>query len=449
MRIPVADDPKKQRSSRVPAGRIERFARFGVTAGQLAIGSLAEGARRLLDSDEDARKLDSSVILSSANARQLAVGLSRMRGAAMKLGQMLSLEGQAGIPAEFAEALQILRQEGDRMPANQLGRVLTREYGKGWREKFEHFDDLPIASASIGQVHRARTADGRDVALKIQYPGVAQSIDSDVDNLASLLRLAKALPYELDIEPMLAEVKRQLARETDYLQEGAALGRYRELLAGDEIFYVPAVYEDLTTSHILAMEYVEAEPISYLWKKPHPQPFRDAIGTAFQRLTFRELFEFHFVQSDPNFANFMYMPTQTKLVLLDLGSNVEIAAELAEGYAELTRAIFSEDRDRMRNTMFEMGWLVAEDREEQVQGLIDLVILACEPVEQIGAYDYGNSDLSQRTSDAGVDLAFGKGLMRPPPPATIFLHRKLGGMFLMLQRIGARVDTRDLVSEFL
>jgi hypothetical protein len=99
--------------------------------------------------------------------------------------------------------------------------------------------------------------------------------------------------------------------------------------------------------------------------------------------------------------------------------------------------------------MFEMGWLVAEDRDEQIEGLIDLVVLACEPVEQGGAYDYGASDLSQRASEAGIDLAFGKGLMRPPPPATIFLHRKLGGMFLMLQRLGACVDSQDLVLEFL
>jgi len=446
----MADPPKKQRSSRVPAGRIERFARLGVTAGQLALGSLAEGARRMFEGDEaGGRRFDASVLLNPANARQLAEGLSRMRGAAMKLGQMLSLEGQAGIPPEFAEALQILRQEGDRMPQSQLNRVLGREYGKGWQQKFERFDYDPIASASIGQVHRARAVDGREIALKIQYPGVAKSIGSDVDNLASLLKLARILPYDLDLDPMLTEVKRQLGHETDYLQERDALGRYRKLLADDEIFHVPEVYEDLTTSHILAMEYIEAEPISYLWKKAHPQGFRDALGTALQRLTFRELFEFHFVQSDPNFANFMYVPSQTKVVLLDLGSNVEIAAELADGYAELTRAILAEDRERMRNTMFEMGWLVAEDREEQVQGLIDLVILASEPVALGGVYDYGSSDLSQRTSDAGVDLAFGKGLMRPPPPATIFLHRKLGGMFLMLQRLGARVESQDLVREFL
>jgi predicted unusual protein kinase regulating ubiquinone biosynthesis (AarF/ABC1/UbiB family) len=446
----VADQPKKQRSSRVPAGRVERFARLGLTAGQLAIGSLAEGARRFLDNSEGGRgKFDSSILLNPANAAQLAESLSRMRGAAMKFGQMLSLEGQAGIPTEFAEALHILRQEGDRMPESQLNRVLGREYGHGWQQKFSHFDYDPIASASIGQVHRAQAADGRDVALKIQYPGVAKSIDSDVDNLTSLLKLARVLPYDLDIDPMLVEVKRQLRRETDYLQERDALTRYRKLLAGDEIFHVPEVYEDLTTSHVLAMEYIDAEPIGHLWKTPHPQGLRDALGTALQRLTFRELFEFHFVQSDPNFANFLYTPSSSQLVLLDLGSNVEIDPELSKGYAELTRAVLAGDRMRMRNTMFEMGWLVAEDREEQVHGLVELVMLACEPVEQGGAYDYGASDLSQRASDAGIDLAFGKGLMRPPPPATIFLHRKLGGMFLMLQRLGANVDTQDLVLEFL
>jgi predicted unusual protein kinase regulating ubiquinone biosynthesis (AarF/ABC1/UbiB family) len=444
-------DPKKQRSSRVPTGRVERFARLGMTAGQLAFGTIAEGARRLLDTDAPAgtRKFDASLLLNAANARQLAEGLSRMRGAAMKLGQMLSLEGQAGIPEEFAEALQILRQTGDSMPRAQLSRVLTREYGQDWEDRFKKFHYEPIASASIGQVHRAITVDGRDVALKIQYPGVAKSIGSDVDNLASLLKFARILPYDIDLEPMLVEVKRQLHHETDYLQESAALGRYRKLLEGEDVFHVPEVHEDLTTSHILAMEYITAEPISYLWKKPHPQKFRDALATALQRLTFRELFEFHFVQSDPNFANFMYMPDRTKVVLLDLGSNVEIAASLSAGYAELTRALMANDRERMRNTMFEMGWLVAQDREEQIQGLIDLVITASEPVLSEGPYDYGTSDLSQRTSDAGIDLAFGKGLMRPPPPATIFLHRKLGGMFLLLQRLGARVDTHELVLEFL
>jgi len=424
-----------------------------VTAGQLAFGTIAEGARRLLGPEGEggagSRRLDASLLLNAANARQLAEGLSRMRGAAMKLGQMLSLEGQAGIPEEFAEALQILRHKGDSMPRGQLNRVLGREYGKGWERHFKKFDYDPIASASIGQVHYAVAADGRELALKIQYPGVAKSIDSDVDNLASLLRLARILPYDIDMEPVLKEVKRQLRHETDYLQERDALARYRRLLAGEEVFHVPDVYEDLTTHHILAMEFIEAEPISYLWNKPHPQKLRDAIAAALQRLTFREMFEFHFVQSDPNFANFMYMPARTQVVLLDLGSNVEIDTALADGYAELTRALMADDRERIRNTMFEMGWLVAQDREEQVQGLIDLVVLASEPVLCDGSYDYGASDLSQRTSDAGVDLAFGKGLMRPPPPATLFLHRKLGGMFLLLQRLGARIDTRSLVLEFI
>ena len=128
-------------------------------------------------------------LLSAPNARRLAARLARLRGAAMKIGQLVSLQGDDVLPPEFAQALSVLRSQAAPMPAQQLHRVLGREYGAGWRRRFARFDDEPIAAASIGQVHRVTAADGRDLALKIQYPGVARSIASDVDNVAVLLRL--------------------------------------------------------------------------------------------------------------------------------------------------------------------------------------------------------------------------------------------------------------------
>jgi predicted unusual protein kinase regulating ubiquinone biosynthesis (AarF/ABC1/UbiB family) len=129
---------------------------------------------------------------------------------AMKMGQMLSMESADILPREFTDALATLRDSANRMPRSQVRGVLGREYGKGWEARFETFDYEPAAAASIGQVHRARTRDGRDLALKIQYPGVARSIDSDVDNMALFLRLANILPIEMDISGIVAEVKRQL-----------------------------------------------------------------------------------------------------------------------------------------------------------------------------------------------------------------------------------------------
>jgi len=223
-------EKKPRRQTRVPSGRLERLARIGWTAGEFAIGGLAEGARRAVGSGP----LDAaSVFLSGARAKKLARRLSQMRGAAMKLGQLLSLEGDDLLPPEFAEALAVLRSAADVMPPTQVRRVLGRAYGKGWEARFRQFDYEAIASASIGQVHEAVASDGRRLALKVQYPGVARSIDSDLDNVASLIRMLRILPGEIDLSEIVAEAKRQLKQEADYLLEAGYLRRYAELVADD------------------------------------------------------------------------------------------------------------------------------------------------------------------------------------------------------------------------
>jgi len=231
----------------VPAGRLERLARFGLLAGEVAIGGLTEAAKRMTGTGT----ADNSVFVTATNARKLAERLSNMRGAAMKLGQLLSLEGQDFLPAEVADALSILRAEGDSMPEAQLRKVLARNYGKQWERRFLTFGMDPIAAASIGQVHHAIAADGRELALKIQYPGVDQSIESDVDNMASILKLSRLLPGKVDISGIIAEAKRQLRQECDYKAEARHLRRYAEMLGDEPGVVIPRVYDDLTTAHIL------------------------------------------------------------------------------------------------------------------------------------------------------------------------------------------------------
>ncbi len=184
------------KKSRVPTTRFGRLARLGLTAGELALGGAAESLRRLAGTKpSDAY----NVLLTATNAKKLASRLAGMRGAAMKMGQILSMESADFLPREFADALAILRDSADTMPLSQIKRVMGREYGKGWQNLFIDFNYEPIAAASIGQVHRVFTEDGRDLALKIQYPGVAKSINSDVDNMAMLMRLINLLPVEIDV----------------------------------------------------------------------------------------------------------------------------------------------------------------------------------------------------------------------------------------------------------
>ena len=438
----MSDERAPRRRSRVPAGRLERLARFGLMAGEFAAGGLVEGTRRFFGgSAADA----ASAMLNPESARRLAQRLSRLRGAAMKLGQLLSLESTDILPPAFAEALAVLRASADTMPPAQVRRVLGREYGKGWEARFRDFDWEPLAAASIGQVHAATADDGRDLALKIQYPGIAKSIDSDVDNVAALLRLGRFLPGEIDLSGILTEAKRQLRQEADYLVEADHLRRYAELLADEPLLLVPRVHDDLSTRRVLAMDRVYGEPIESLAGVGVAQQRRDAVGHALERLVFRELFEFHFMQTDPNFANYLLSPDTDRVALLDLGSARAFDPAFCERYARIVRAAVIGDRREIRAAAIAIGYLPEGEREDRARGVEDLILLICEPLRHEGVYDFGRSQVPSRTRDLGFDLAFRKGFLRPPPPETVFLHRKLVGSFLLCARIRARVDVNALI----
>jgi predicted unusual protein kinase regulating ubiquinone biosynthesis (AarF/ABC1/UbiB family) len=296
-------------------------------------------------------------------------------------------------------------------------------------------------------VHRATTQDGRDLALKIQYPGVARSIAGDVDNVAALLRLFNLLPLDLDVEGIATEAKRQLAQEADYVSEARFLERYARLVADEPTLLVPRVHWDLTTPRVMAMDFVEGEPLDVL--DDAPQAWRDAVGSILERLLFRELFEFRVMQTDPNFANYLYQPATGRVALLDFGATQRFGAAFVANYARITRDVINGDRAAVAREAIRIGYAAADDSAERTQAVVDVIFLACEPLRHLGRYDFPRSDLSSRVRALGFDLAFRRGLLRPPPPETIFLHRKLVGSFLLLARIGARIDARALVLPFL
>ncbi len=436
-----------RRKTKVPTSRIGRLARLGVAAGELAVGGVTERVKRMArDVPEDAV----NVFLTAANAEKLARRLATMRGAAMKMGQVLSMEGAEILPPEFTRALAILRDSANTMPEAQVRKVLTREYGKDWETRFEHFEFEPIAAASIGQVHRATARDGRDLALKIQYPGVARSIDSDVDNMAMFMRMANILPVEIDIDGIVEEAKRQLRQEADYLVEAQYLRDYRELVAADPEFIVPEVYADLTTGHILAMEFVHGEPLEALGEDGVDPAERDRVGLLLERLMFRELFEFRTMQTDPNFANYMYRPEDRRIVLLDFGSTVTFRKDFTDKYAEISRALIDDNIDAIWRVAEDIGYLHADDSPAHAARVVDLIRVICEPICEDREYDFAASNVTVRARDAGLELAWkSKGELRTPPPETVFLHRKLVGSFLTCARIRARVNVQRLIKEFL
>ena len=292
-------DDSSPRGRAVPSGRLSRLGAFGRLAAGVGGGVVAEGARRLAAGE---RPRMGDMLLTPANATRVADQLSHLRGAAMKLGQMISMDAGDMLPPELSTILARLRNNAYHMPPQQLDKVLAAEWGRDWRRRFAHFQAHAVAAASIGQVHRARLPDGRELAIKVQYPGVAESIDADVDNVATLLRVSGLLPKELDVAPLLNEAKRQLHEEADYVREGAMLNRYRAALANAPEFVVPDLYADFTTPRVLAMSFVEGVPIETL--ETADQDVRDRVMDSLIALTLRELLDWGLMQTDPNFANY-------------------------------------------------------------------------------------------------------------------------------------------------
>jgi aarF domain-containing kinase len=426
-----------RRTAPVPQGRTRRFLHLGRAVGELAAGAAAEGLQRLSRGERPAL---ADLMLTPDNARRLAERLSQMRGAVMKLGQLMSMDGHGVLPPEFTALLAGLRDRAHGMPATQLAEVLEREYGADWHKRFRRLTFEPVASASIGQVHRAETHDGRLLALKIQHPGVRQSIDSDVANLVLLARTPGLVPARLDPAPLLARVREQLHRETDYRAEAQAMVAYRARLGDDPVFTVPAVHEEHCTAHILATDFAPGMPVDRLAEGGTPQAQRDAVAGALCRLAVQEVFQMGLVQTDPNFGNYLYDSASGRIALLDFGATEAVTPLRLEQLRELGRAQRSGDRDRTHAAALAAGFIGADDPAAQAQGLVQLMLLAGEPLRHRGPYDFGGSDLFGRAFDSGRAQFFGAGFARTPPAELVFLQRKFAGTFMLCTRLRARVD---------
>ena len=427
----------------VPTGRAARLWHFGGMATGIA-GSVAAGGLRALAGGK--RPDLAQLLLTPANTLRLTDGLSHLRGAALKLGQMLSMDTGIVLSDELTTILSRMRDDARHMPPKQLQTVLNAEWGPGWYGRFARFDVRPFAAASIGQVHRASLPDGTNLAIKVQYPGVRASIDSDVDNLATLLRLPGLTPRGMDLSPLLSEAKRQLHAEADYLAEAQHLARFGALLEGSENFALPRLHDALCTPQILAMSYMDSAPLDSLIDAPQAQ--RDRVARALIDLVLRELFEFGAMQTDPNLANYRFDPKTNRIILLDFGAVQRVAPALAADFRALARVALDGGSDATRAAMLRIGYFgtdTAPHHQELIQAMFNT---AMGPLRQDAPFDFGSSDLLDRLRDMGLAIGNDRELAHVPPAATLFLHRKIGGMYLMAAKLRARVALRPMVERY-
>ncbi|KAG0470269.1 hypothetical protein HPP92_016442 [Vanilla planifolia] len=434
---------RRPRERRVPSTPFSRALGFAGLGAGLVWGTFQESANRLLFGvpKSEGKPSALSPLLSERNAERLALALCRMRGAALKIGQMLSIQDESLVPPQILAALDIVRQGADVMPRGQLNEVLDSELGQDWSSKLKSFDYEPLAAASIGQVHRAVMKNGQEVAMKIQYPGVADSIDSDIENVRRLLDYTNLIPKGLFLDKAMKVARQELSRECDYLLEAANQKRFRRILPDSEGFYVPMVIDEMSSRKVLTTELVSGVAIDKVALLS--QETRNYVGKKLLDLTLKELFVFRFMQTDPNWSNFLYDDRNRLINLIDFGAAREYPQSFVDNYLRMVMACANRDRNAVIEMSRRLGFLTGQESEVMLDAHVQAGFIVGLPFSKPGGYDFRATNVTHGVTSLGATML--KHRLTPPPEESYSLHRKLSGAFLACIKLGAVVPCRDLL----
>jgi aarF domain-containing kinase len=416
IREPVQDDysgagttTRLKEGRAIPATRFGRAFGFASLGASLAAGTVSEVASRFFKGGTNSGAAGSP-ITNDANADRLAATLCRMRGAALKMGQMLSIQDESLLPPALARALQQVRQGADAMPNYQVLKQLTDQLGLDWRDKFVSFDETPFAAASIGQVHRATIRDPsgtiRDVVVKVQYPGVASSIESDLRNLTMLVTMTGLAPKGLFIENVIRVGRDELQVECNYINEMANQRKFKELVESDPVLVrngvvVPDVFEELTTEQVITSEYSPGGTIDKVSNMDQEE--RDRVGRMILYLAIKELFVWRFMQTDPNWGNFLYDVSSNvgtrQTTLIDFGATREYSKEFVDGYLRIVWASANRDEETLMAQSRRMGFLTGEENDAMLHAHKMSGFTVGEPFWKDEPFDFRRSEISTRMGE--------------------------------------------------
>lgn len=425
----------KQRA--VPSSRIGRMVSFGSLAAGLGIGTISEFVKRGVGLSQN--NSENALFLSPANLDRIVDTLCKVRGAALKIGQIMSIQDDSVIHPELAKALERVRKSADFMPNWQVQAVMETELGPDWRSKFSEFQEKPFAAASIGQVHLGKTLDGQEVAIKIQYPGVAKGINSDIDNLVGIMNLWNIFPKGMFVENLVTVAKRELAWEVDYKREAECTKKFRQLLEPYPEYYVPQVIDDLCGNQIFTSELLDGVPVDQCFNMD--EEHKKFIGFEILKLCLLEILEFRYMQTDPNWANFLYNPNKKQMLLIDFGASREYSEEFMLKYVQILKAAYDNDRKAIEVLSGELGFFTGYESQLMVDAHVDAVLILGE-MFNVDEYDFGAQNLTQRIQNLVPTMINHR--LCPPPEEVYSLHRKLSGVFLLCSKLKVPLRCRDL-----
>jgi predicted unusual protein kinase regulating ubiquinone biosynthesis (AarF/ABC1/UbiB family) len=393
---------------------------------------------------------------TAALVHELVDQLGRMRGAAMKVGQMLSMVDFDGLPEDQRDELQqklaTLRDSVPPIPFGRLEKLLRQELGVPLGEVFSDFDERALAAASIGQVHRARTLDGDEVVVKVQYPGVAEAVETDLRNAMLLVPLVKRLAPGLDAKGLGSEMRERIGEELDYELEAQNQRRIERLVRGHPFIYVPRVRTDLSTRRVLVSEYVEGQRFEAVRSAGESE--RDRYGEIVFRFFFGLLYRNRIALGDPHPGNYL-LREDGRVCFLDFGLLRDIDGGRVTAEAGIARAVRDKDPARLKEALISGGYLPG-DRADSVQAEFALKLMR-HATKWYAVPGYRR--FSGRPNDRGRDRerpdADERAAIKEQvnqftlPPESILIRRMHGVVAIVLYNLKAGADWGAIAAEYL
>lgn len=425
---------EKENAKRLP---ISSMARTTLSAGLLLRLGINTSQSLMSDLFSVKRPDLKSALISKKNVTATVDTLKNLRGAAMKFGQLLSLDETVILSPDLAAIFAQLQSSGYSMTPSQLKKVLNHNWGDDWLKHFKYFDVRPFAAASIGQVHKATLKSGEVVAIKVQFPGVKQSIDSDLATLKFIMKTSGMLPENFPLEHYLSQCGDLLKRETNYELEAENINLFSGFLNGSKVIHVPKVYNELSTDQTLTMSFLEGRELSNIMQ--FDQSARDEISLNLIELLFNEIFNFKMVQTDPNLANFLLNRGGKSICILDFGACCRVSENTYRLYKELLSVALSLDLNCIKSFLQEKNFIPQETSMAGTKFLENIISVTINELSKDETFDFQKSKVFQLIVQENLNLYFDLIPSSVLGSDFIFIQRKIFGLILFFRSIGTKL----------
>jgi predicted unusual protein kinase regulating ubiquinone biosynthesis (AarF/ABC1/UbiB family) len=435
----------KKKIKKAVTSRTGRFVKLAGMTASVAGRYASQRAQNLFASEEKSQQSKSRSYGKMAD--DIVGTLGELKGAVMKLGQIAS-QTQDFLPREFSEALQRLQKEAPSVDYSIIEQQIIDELGDEPENLFRSFDAIPFASASIGQVHRAVTLEGREVVVKIQYPGVDKSCDSDLKQLRLTLKLGGLLKIpKKSVDALFAEVRDRLHEELDYVNEAENLRTFGAFHKNHAGIIIPEVIPELSTRRVLTLEYVAGDDIYSLENKSYDQDTINLIGHRMFRMLAEQLFHLQKIHGDPHPGNFAFRPDGT-VIVYDFGCVKKLKPAIVEAYKRAIICALDEDYEQLDQAMKDLGVRVRNMASPGADYYAQWRNILFVPFLGDLDFDYGEADIHIRV--ARETPSFFKHIDRfRPPVESLYIDRMVGGHYWLMKRLGVRAAFRRELEPYL